>query len=275
MSPLRTKRPPTLGSNASLRPSTQRRFAERARRRRLASLRPLVIGAAVVGALVLIGWIVLGSTLLAVHTVRVTGESRLGVGDIEKAADVPHDKPLALLDVAAIRRRVAALPAVQSVTVDRSWPSSVHIVVVERTAAAVVQRPGKPLVLIDRTGVIFADVPAAPIGLAVLSLATPGPGDPSTMAAIDVVDALPAAVRATVASVSAPTPASVTLKLTEGVTVIWGDATNSARKAQVLGALLKAQAHPPVLLDRRGRPLPPPAKATIFDISSPNVATTR
>jgi cell division protein FtsQ len=271
---LRLRSRPTLGSNATLRPSTERRFAQRARRRRLLSLRPLLIGVALVGLVALASWVVLGSTLLAVHSVTVSGEHRLGVGDIKKAALVPAEKPLALLDTGAILRRVEALPQVKTATVERAWPSTVRITVVERTPAAVAQRPGKPLALLDSTGVLFADVDAAPAGLPVLSLATPGTGDPATVAALAVAAALPDKVRSTVSLISAPTPASVTLTMTGGLSVVWGDASNSARKAQALAALLKTIANPPVVLDGRGHPIPT-KKPTVLDVSDPNVVTSR
>jgi cell division protein FtsQ len=271
---LRLRPRPPAAPGATARPSSQRRFAQRARRRRLSSLRPLLIGLLVAGLLALAGWVVLGSTVLAVHRVTVSGQARLGVGEITKAAAVPADKPLALLDIAAVRRRVETLPKVRSVTVERAWPTTVRIHVVERTAVAVVRRPGKPLALIDPTGVLFADVSAAPAGMPVLSLGTPGVGDPATTAALAVAGALPAKVRATVTVISAPTPASVTLSLTDGISVVWGDSSNSARKAQALAALQKAQAHLPVVTDKRGNVIPP-RKVIGYDVSSPNVATVR
>ncbi|MBA3907723.1 MAG: FtsQ-type POTRA domain-containing protein [Pseudonocardiales bacterium] len=271
---LRLRSRPAVGSNATLRPSSQRRFKQRARRRRLLSLRPLLICLGLIGLLVLAGWVLLGSTLLAVHSVAVSGESRLDVEEVKAAAQVPADKPLALLDTGAIRRRVAALPEVKSATVERAWPTSVHIRVVERTAVAVVQRPGKPLALVDATGVLFADVTAPPPGLSLLSLAAPAAGDPSTIAALAVTAALPTKVRQTVTLISAPTPATVTLTLTGGISVIWGDAANSARKAQALAAVLKAQATAPVVTDKRGHVVPP-KKISVIDVSSPEVLTTK
>lgn len=257
------------------RASSERRFAQRARRRRLLSLRPVLIGVGVVTLVALAGWLVFRSSLLAVHSVSVRGQSRLTPAAVTRAARVPQGKPLALLDTAAVRRRVEAMPPVRSATVERVWPQGVRITVVERTPVAAVKRPGKPLALVDDTGVLFADVAAAPPDMAVLSLANPGPSDPATKAALSVVAALPASLRPSVITISAPTPAAVTLSLSQGITVVWGDGSNSARKAQALTALLKAQAHPPVVLDRHGKPLPPPAKATWYDVSSPEVATVR
>lgn len=274
-----------IGSNASLRTSTERRFAARARKRRLLSLRPLLVGLVLVGLLAGAGWVVLGSTLLAVHHVRVLGSSRLDPVEVEAAARVPQNRPLARLDVAGIRRRVEAMLPVQSATVERSWPSTVTITIVERRAAAAVKRPGKPLALMDGTGVVFADVDAPPAGMSVLSLSTPGPADLATKAALDVVASIPAKVRTTVVSVTAPTPASVTLTLTSGLTVIWGDATNSPRKAQELAAVLHSMAvgAPPASTSAGSGPgkaaaVPVPtisAQARTLDLSSPDVITVK
>jgi cell division septal protein FtsQ len=117
-------------------------------------------------------------------------------------------------------------------------------------------------------------VATAPAGLPVLSLATPGTADAATVAALAVAAALPDKVRSTVSLISAPTPASVTLTMTGGLSVVWGDASNSARKAQALAALLKTIANPPVVLDRRGHPIPT-KKPTVLDVSDPNVVTSR
>ncbi len=272
-------RPSAVGSNSSLRPSTERRFKARARKRRLLSLRPVLIGLVLVGLLAGAVWVVVGSSLLAVHHVKVVGADRLDPVQVEEAAKVPDNRPLVRLDTAAIRRRVEALPPVKAATVERTWPSTVTITVVERTAAVVVRRPGKPLALMDGTGVVFADVDTAPEGLSVLSLTNPGPTDLATKAALDVVGSIPSAVRADVASVTAPTPASVTLTLTSGLTVIWGDASNSARKAQELGAVLKSMASgaSTTVPTGKGAVVIPTisAKAKTVDLSSPDVLTVK
>ena len=185
-------RPSTVGSNASLRPSTERRFAQRARRRRLLSPRPLLIGFAIIAAIAFLGWLVFGSVFLSVQKVAVSGEFRLSAASVKRAAQVPVNKPMVLLDVTAIRHRVEALPQVRSVTVERSWPNTVDITVVERKPVAVVKQNGKPLALVDPTGVLIANVSAVPTGMSVLALASPGPRDLSTKAALGVVVALPA-----------------------------------------------------------------------------------
>jgi cell division protein FtsQ len=71
-----------------------------------------------------------------------------------------------------------------------------------------------------------------------------------------VVRALPASVRAQITTVSAATPAQVTLHLTGNRTVNWGDADDPARKAAVLTTLLQQ-------------------KGTYYDVSAPDVVTVK
>jgi cell division protein FtsQ len=84
----------------------------------------------------------------------------------------------------------------------------------------------------------------------------PAPDRASTRAAMQVLAALPAPLRARVASVAAPAPDAVTLHLRGGRTVVWGSAANSARKALVAAVLLR----------RAGRTV---------DVSAPGIAVLR
>ena len=56
---------------------------------------------------------------------------------------------------------------------------------------------------------------------------------------IDVLAALPDPLLARLATVRAETPDSIELDLTDGIVVVWGSAEQSARKAEVLIALMK------------------------------------
>ena len=112
--------------------------------------------------------------------------------------------------------------------------------------------------LLDATGVPYLKVngPTAPAGLLTIDLATPAAGDPATMAGLAVVGQLRAPIRDQVATVSAPSPYRVTLGLRDGRTVIWGSPDQSAKKMQIL----------PAVLDRPG---------TTFDVSDPDIVTVR
>src|SRR4051812_45162584 len=111
-------------ANTDAVPSSARRFMARARRRRL---RAAVRWAVTAGVLVVAGaltWVVYGTSVLAVRQVKVVGVQLLDPGQVELAADVPPDEPLARVDLDAVRARVRAIPAVDRVTVKRGWPST-------------------------------------------------------------------------------------------------------------------------------------------------------
>ncbi|MEV4637239.1 FtsQ-type POTRA domain-containing protein [Actinoplanes sp. NPDC049548] len=236
-------------------PPSVRRFMARARQRRLRAALPWAVG---LGALLVVGalvWTVYGTSVLGVRDVRVVGTDTLTTSQVEQAAAVRMSEPLARVDVDAIRDRVQALPAVERAIVSRSWPGTVEVQVVERTPVAAVPA-GKEFSLIDAQGVAFRTVADRPSGLPVAKLAAPGPEDVNTRSALVVLSSLTAELREQLVSVSVPAPAQVSLGLRKHRTIIWGDETQSERKAQVATALLAR-------------------KGDTIDVSAPTVVTIR
>ncbi|HEY8472742.1 MAG TPA: FtsQ-type POTRA domain-containing protein [Natronosporangium sp.] len=239
-----------------------RRFFRAPRPRRLRRRHWLSIVAAglVVGAG---GWLLWGTSVVGVREVRVTGTSLLSTAEVQQAAAVSLNTPLLRVRTGEVAERVAALPPVETVTVRRDWPSAVVIEVVERTGVAAVpitpgpgcDPDGDCFAVIDANGVVFQTVPAAG-ELPVVIVATPGPADPATRAALAVLDSLTPQLRADLESVAAPGPARIELKLRSGWTVVWGDESDSEAKAQVATALL----------DRDGE---------VIDVSAPEVVSIR
>jgi cell division septal protein FtsQ len=186
----------------------------------------------------LVAWVLWGSPLLAVRSVRVDGVSTLSADEVRAAAGIAEGTPLLRVDVTAARNRVARLPQVHSVEVVRGWPSTVVITVVERTPVAVVGLPGSRS-LVDASGVLFDTITgAAPDGVIPLRVAAPGPDDPATKAALGALRSLPAEVRGQVTEVSATNGEDVTLTLAGGTVVRWGTAEQAAAKASALTAVL-------------------------------------
>ncbi|MFN2540222.1 MAG: cell division protein FtsQ/DivIB [Mycobacteriales bacterium] len=227
--------------------------ARAARRERRASLaRRIGWTAAVLVPLGLLAWVLLGSSLFGVRKVVVLGEHRLTAAEVQRAVAVPQGTPLARVDTAAVARRVRALDAVASVSVTRSWPNSLRVSVVERTAAVAVQH-GRRFDLLDDTGVRFATVSAPPRGVVRLLAAK---DDASRAAALQVVRSLPLALRKVVWVVRASSPQQVSLVLRGNRVLIWGSPDQSAAKGAAALALLKLP----------GR---------TYDVSSPSVVTRR
>ena len=68
-------------------------------------------------------------------------------------------------------------------------------------------------------------------------------GDPDLAAAAAVLGELPAWLRQMVASVTAPGPDQVTLRLPGGTTVVWGGTDRAGAKAAELIVLMRAHMH--------------------------------
>ncbi|WP_328589142.1 cell division protein FtsQ/DivIB, partial [Actinomadura logoneensis] len=249
---------PGPGQSGPGRPARGRSARRSSGRRRPNRWKAAFVTLLVVGLLAAAGWVLLGSKLLVVRHVEVAG-NRLAPRDrIEAAAGISLGSPMARLDTGAVRDRVRRLREVASAKVERRWPGTVRIVVTERTPRAVVSRGGRYYRL-DGSGITVADGTTRPAGLPLLVVAAPGPSDPSSLAALHVVGRLPASLRRRLAEVSAPSPEAVTLRLADGLTIVWGSDERTPEKLRLVEALRRSPA---------GR------SANTIDVSSPEVVTT-
>ncbi len=240
---------PTVGAER-----TRRRFVRRQWRRRFGLWKPILAAVLVVTLLGGVVWIVYFSKYLTVTDVTVDGTSLVKDGQVLAAARVEDGRPLARLDLDAIRRRVAALAPVESATVTREWPHTVAIQIAEREAVAVVDLGGQIRGL-DDSGVLFRDYPRRPPALPLVRIA--GPADSTVLAeAAEVVRALPSALARRVDHMAVETIDQISLVLRDGRVVLWGSAEESEQKAQVLGKLLAQEAE-------------------VYDVSVPGQPTTR
>lgn len=216
---------------------TAARFTERVRAQRRRRRLRWAGGVCVVAGLVLLVVLVRRSELLRVANVEVSGERRLTAAEVLAAAGVVEGSEMVTLDLAAVRRRLAALPEVQRAHVRRDWPRTIRIRIVERRPVAAVVE-GRSFVLVDSAGVRITTVAAAPKGLAVVRL---GPRAAPELVgdALRVMAALPADLRGRVASVQIASADGIELRTTDGDTVVWGSADQSERKAAVLAVLLR------------------------------------
>jgi cell division protein FtsQ len=160
-------------------------------------------------------WAVFGSQLLAVRSVVVSGTHLVASSEVLAVAGVEPGTPLI-------------------------------IVVHERSPALAVPAPGGGFDLVDPTGVIVlwaatrpGDLPLYPaIGPVTLLR-----GDPDLAAAAVVLGELPAGLRRSVESVTAPGPDQVTLQLAGGITVVWGGTGQASAKSEELGVLMRTHSH--------------------------------
>ncbi len=158
------------------------------------------------------------------------------------------------IDTTAIARRVASIPKVRSARVQRVFPSTVRVTVVERTAVLFYDSP-QGAHLLDAEGVEFA-IEATPIGVPKLITERPGAADPVTGAAVSILAIVPPALAVQVSEVVARSISDISLNLKDGRTVLWGGTNDAERKSAVVLPLLT-------------RP------GTVFDVSSPNLVTVK
>ena len=116
------------------------------------------------------------------------------------------------MNTARAAARIAAIPQVRSAQVTRSWPNRLVIVVRERTPElALPAYGGGGYDLADADGVVLQRVTRRPADLPLYPTVAPEGalrGDPDLAAAAAVLGELPAQVRHSVISVTAPQPGS-------------------------------------------------------------------
>lgn len=236
--------------------SSATRFRERASARRQRPWRRMLsvlLAVAVVAALV---WVLGWSSLLGVRDVDVVGVDGVEASAVADLVQVADGTPLARVDTGAVAERVRSRVSVAEVSVQRSWPSTLVVDVVARTPAIVVQNPEGQLEVVDSTGVSFAVVKEAPVGVPVVTATdSRGTSRDALKAALALLDELPPQLAEDVSAVKVSSATLVTFTL-DGRTVVWGGGEEGARKVAILLALL-------------------PTKAKTIDVSAPNTPVTR
>lgn len=200
-------------------------------------------------------WLVFSSPVLGVRQVVIEGESTLRERDVRASIDVPAGVPLARVDTASVAARVARIPQVAKVRVDRRWPDTLAVVVTDRIPLAVVPTASSYAV-VDRQGVQLRTALRAPEGYPVVSVGGGPSGRAALPAALSVLDSLPAGLRADVRQLSARTPEGVILQLSGDRQVRWGSAEQLTQKSAVLAALLRSV-----------------PRARVYDVSAPSAPT--
>jgi cell division protein FtsQ len=171
--------PPRPSSTRAKAPRAARaddRPTQRPRRRRLMPswIRSLVWGASAIAILAVIGggaiWAVRSGRVAAlemaandelialslragmrIQDVQVEGRKRVAQQDLLAALDIKQGDPILGVDLAAARARVAALPGVQTVTIERRLPGELDVLISEREPVAIWQNAGK-YQLVDSAG---------------------------------------------------------------------------------------------------------------------------
>lgn len=221
---------------------------------RATSLRARVLGVSLLllltGVLGGLTWWAWDAGHLDTRQVVVTGTDRVPVEQVQELAAVAVGTPLPAVDVGAVEDSVAELPLVLEVHVERRWPRTLGVVVVERVAVAVVPG-GVGYQVVDAEGVVLAEAAEPPPEVPLLRVDVERDGTDTLSAARTVLAALPVDLQRRTSDLSATSPADVRL-VVDGKQVRWGTAEQSERKAEVLQGLLAE------------------VQASLYDVSAPS-----
>ncbi len=210
---------------------------------------------AVLAIVALLGWAATASPIFSARKVVVTGNKVVTTEAVLAGAAVPLNVPLLQVDTAAVGKRVSAIPGIGRGDVSWELPDTITIRVVERSVAFVVAVDGG-FAWVDPAGQRFNQSATAPDGI---PLAAVNGDDPQLLSDVaTVVSAMPSRLKARVKLVSAQTRDSVTIEMTDGLTIVWGSADSSSLKGQVADAFTQAA-----------------PKTKVIDVSSPTNPTVR
>lgn len=225
--------------------SEVRRFTAASRRRARRSL--IVVGALVAAFAVLVGLV--HSPLMAVREIEVQGTQRLEATALQAALAGHLGQPIATVTDTGVREDLERFTGLQSFVVDVVPPGTIVVRVVERQPVVVASVDGQDMML-DPAGVQLG----MPDGTPLPRLADVEVGSDAFAAVAASLVAVPTALRAQIASITATTSDDVTMTLASGQQVVWGSADDAHLKADVLSALVAAA---------------DPATPVTFDVSAP------
>ena len=242
------------------------RLKERQQALRRLRLRRVTTAAIVVLVVALATWALLLSPLLGLQPQRISVAGSDGSVSDKQVRDVlaPYTgDSLLRLDTGRLSTQVSdKLVRVRQAQVTRSWPRGLRVQLTMRVPVATVQGADGYQVL-DNEAVVLERVPEAPSGLVtIVPDKTDGVSGSQTISAkqvaavTQVVGSLTPQTLAQVASGSATEAGQVTLTMSNGASVVWGDTQDNELKARVLATLMTTS-------------------ASIYDVSSPHRPTTR
>lgn len=223
--------------DANARIKERRRVGFRVTAARVAS----VVG--VVSLLSLLTWALCFSPLLILHAdeVTVTGANEwVSASSVAQVASEKAGTSLVLVSSKQISSQIQAMAGVTSVTVTKQFPHGIAIDVKAQRPAALLKDGDGRLTAVDDKGAVLNSARSNTEGIPVIEVADIDKGlkNRAVVQAIKVLAQMPESMRANVQEVSAKTQDSVTTKLNDGHTVVWGDATQMELKVAIVTKVL-------------------------------------
>ncbi|EAR24033.1 50S ribosomal protein L6 [marine actinobacterium PHSC20C1] len=211
-----------------------RRFTRRARTRKLVLLSVAGVVAALLGLIA----VAVFSPILALRTVVVDGTNRIDPAEIQSAVETQMGTPLALLNFDTITKELSVFPLIRSYVTEIVPPDTLLVHIVERKPIGSIKIDGV-FRLVDPAGITIQESAERIDGVPLISVGGADASSPAFAAVAEVLLSLPSELRSQVVSVSATTKDDVSFVLAGvGQRVVWGSASDSARKAALLASLI-------------------------------------
>lgn len=209
-------------------------------RRRLRRLVRLLLAVTLVAA----AGVATRTALLDVDHVRVEGADRVAIAVVIDAVDgagAGRGEPLLEVRLDDVARAVEAIPAVADAEVERRWPGTVVVSVVERRPVAAVAA-GTGVALVASDGVVVELAADAPAGMPRIG-GIEADAEPGAVVEagelLDVAAALPPAIAGRVEEIVAGLePGEVALRLRDGGTARLGPAAELGAKLTSVATML-------------------------------------
>lgn len=213
----------------------RRRFSAPWRRRRRSWL---IAGGAVLALALFVGVGVL-TPIMAVERIRISGAGTVDADAVTEALKRFEGVPLALVNEGEVHRALEPFPLIQRYAIERIPPHTLLVRIEERVPVIALERDGH-FDLYDPAGVLVGRADERPEGVPQGEGSVRNVASDAFRSAAEVLRDIPADLRDRVASVSASSAQDVAFELTDGVEVIWGEASQTQRKSVVLSSMIKA-----------------------------------
>lgn len=211
-----------------------RRFTRRARTRKLV----LLSVAGVLALSIALIAIAIFSPILALRTVVVDGTSRIDPAEVQAAVETQKGTPLALLNFDTITEELSVFPLIRSYVTEIVPPDTLLVHIVEREPIGSIKVNGV-FRLVDPAGVTIQESAERIDGVPVIDVGGADTDSAAFSAVTEVLLSLPVELRSQVESAAASTKDDVSFVLSGvGQRVVWGSASDSARKAVLLEQLI-------------------------------------
>jgi cell division protein FtsQ len=206
------------------------------------------------------GWLLGWSSVLTVKQIEVVGvlsDSPIKSQSIIALSGIRINEPMARLSGASVKRELAQIPRIKSVSLLRHWPHRVVLVIKERIPTAAIVK-GNEFQLIDSESKQYATVSVLPS--AVPTVLITGDYKTGLRSAMSVITELPVIIRSQLTHVESSGSDGVQLTLRKGARIIWGSSEDFRLKSRVLATLLTGAGA---------------SKVKTFDVSAPFAPTTK